>query len=126
MQTTPITALAVVEGDLCIGTLRDGLFHYHAGQFDRLNSALPDPQVLSLAIAGSNTYTGTPLGVVEFRDGRRTRMLANLYFAAALAADARCLSVGTEDEGIVGVPLQPRGCESRPQALPGAIRRIVL
>jgi ligand-binding sensor domain-containing protein len=126
LKTSHITALAGVEGDVWIGTLHDGLFHYHAGQFDVLKDALPDPQVLAIALAGNRAYAGTPLGVVEFRDGRRTRMLANGYFAAALAADERCLSVGTEDEGIVGVPLQPRGCESRAQSISGAIRRIVL
>jgi ligand-binding sensor domain-containing protein len=126
LRTSHITVLAGIEGDVWIGTLRDGLFHYHAGQLDVLKDALPDPQVLSLALAGSNTYAGTPLGVAEFRDGRRTRILANGYFAGALAADARCLSVGTEDEGIAGVPLQPRGCESRAQSIPAAIRRIVL
>ena len=126
LKDSYISVLAGVDADLWVGTLRDGLFHFHAGQMEAFKSALPDPQVLSLAIAGNSAYAGTPLGVVEFRDGRRSRTLAEGYFAGALAADGRCLSVGTEDEGIAAVPLQQHGCESRSQSIPGAIRRIVV
>lgn len=126
LKTAYITALAGVEGDLWIGTLRGGAFHYHSGQLDSLASALPDPQVLSIALSDSAAYIGTPVGVVEFRDGQRTRTLADGYFATALAPDSRCLSVGTEDEGIAGVPLVPRGCVSTSQTIDRAIRHLAI
>lgn len=119
-----ITALAGGEGDLWIGTLGDGLFHHHAGQLDAFKEALPDPQVLSLAVVNQTAYAGTPLGVVEFRAGRPNRTLAAGYFATGLAADGGCLTVGTEDEGIAGVPLQPRGCVAQTQRMDTAIRQI--
>ena len=125
LRANYITALAGVEGDLWIGTLHDGLFHSHAGQLDVFNTALPDPQILSIAQFGDAVYAGTPLGVVEFRNGRRTRVVAYGYFATSILADDRCLRVGTEDEGVVNVPLQPRGCSILNSApIRGAIRRI--
>jgi hypothetical protein len=72
---------------------------------------LPDPQVLSLSVAGDVAYVGTPMGVVEFRGGRRLRTLADGLFARALALRGETLHVGTEDEGVIEVPLGPR---SRP------------
>src|SRR5581483_4491348 len=98
LRSAYITALAGGEGDVWIGTLHDGVFHSHSGQLDSLKEALPDPQVLSLAVYGEWAFVGTPLGVVEFRRGRAARTVAAGYFATALAADGRCLSVGTEDE----------------------------
>ena len=108
LKSTHITALAGNDGDLWIGTLDSGLFHYRAGQMEELLSALPDPQVLSLTVAGDAAYAGTPLGVVEFRGGQRGRTLADGFFARALATRGDTLYVGTEDEGIVDVPLQSR------------------
>ena len=107
-KTAHITALAGNDGDLWIGTLADGVFHYRGGQLDELPGALPDPQVLSLATAEGVAYAGTPLGVVEFRDGRRQRTLADGYFARAVARRGATLYVGTQDEGIIDVPLQSR------------------
>ena len=108
LKAAHITALAGNDGDLWIGTLADGVFHYRGGQLDDLLSALPDPEVLSLAVAGSVACVGTPLGVVEFRDGRRQRTLADGYFARALARRGETLHVGTQDEGIIDVPLRSR------------------
>jgi ligand-binding sensor domain-containing protein len=108
LKTTHITALAGNDGDLWIGTLANGVFHYRAGQLEELLFALPDPQVLSLAIENDAAYVGTPLGVVEFRDGQRRRTLADGFFARALAPRGETLHVGTEDEGIVDVPLRSR------------------
>jgi ligand-binding sensor domain-containing protein len=108
LRTTHITALAGNDGDLWIGTLANGVFHYRAGQLEELLPALPDPQVLSLAIENDAAYVGTPLGVVEFRDGQRRRTLADGFFARALAIRGETLHVGTEDEGIVDVPLRSR------------------
>jgi ligand-binding sensor domain-containing protein len=108
LNTAHVTALAGSEGSLWIGTLENGVFHYRAGQLEELLSALPDPQVLSLTVQDEMAYVGTPLGVVEFRDGQRQRTLADGFFARALSRRGATLHVGTEDEGIVDVPLQSR------------------
>lgn len=113
LRDAHITALAGAGGDLWIGTLEHGLFHYHGGQLDDLAGDLPDPRVLSLDAGSGSVLAGTPLGVVEFRDGRRVRTLADGYFANALARRGQELYVGTEDEGIVEAPL-----EKRPAARP--------
>lgn len=103
-----ITALAGNDGNIWIGTLAAGLFHHRAGQVEELQAALPDPQVLSLAVEGDACYAGTPLGVVEFRDGQRLRTLADGFFARALARQGETLYTGTEDEGILELPLRSR------------------
>jgi ligand-binding sensor domain-containing protein len=111
LTNAQITALAGTDGDLWIGTLAEGLFHERGGELEELRSALPDPQVLSLEVVNGVCYAGTPLGVVEFRDGRRSRTLADGFFARSVVATRNLLHIGTEDEGIVDVPL-----ESRPAA----------
>lgn len=108
LKAAHITALAGNEGNIWIGTLDSGVFHHRAGQLEELLPALPDPQVLSLAIENDVAYVGTPLGVVEFREGRRLRTLAEGFFSRALARRGETLHVGTEDEGIVEVPLRSR------------------
>ena len=124
-----ITALAGTEGDLWIGTLADGVWHSHAGQLDRFNApdALPDRQVLSLASQGDAAWIGTPLGVVEFRSGKRTRVLAGGYFARSLDADGDILRVGTEDEGVFELPLagdnRSLGTDSA-EPLAGTVERV--
>lgn len=110
-----VTTLAGTEGDLWIGTLANGVWHSHAGQIDHYNApdALPDPQVLSLAVNGDAAWVGTPLGVVEYRSGKRTRIVADGYFARSLFANGDILWVGTQDEGVFEVPLagysRPKG-----------------
>jgi ligand-binding sensor domain-containing protein len=108
LKAAHITALAGTDGDLWIGTLSGGVLHDRAGQLEELAEELPDPQVLSLEVAEGAAYVGTPLGVVEFRDGWRQRTLADGYFARALAKRGGVLYVGTEDEGVVEVPLEAR------------------
>ena len=108
LKAAHITAIAGNDGDLWIGTLDSGIFHSHAGQLDELLAALPDPQVLSITVDRDAAYVGTPLGVVEFQGGQRLRALAEGSFARALALRGGTLEVGTEDEGIVEVPLQSR------------------
>ncbi len=108
LNSAHVTALAGSEGDVWIGTLQHGAYRYHAGQLDDLGSSLPDPQVLSIAVASRAAYVGTPLGVVEFRDGQRVRLLAEGLFARAVSANAAAVTVGTEDEGIIEAPLESR------------------
>lgn len=115
-----VTALAGSEEDLWIGTLRQGVLRFHAGQLDRFGAAegVPDPQVLSLAAAGNMAYAGTAMGVAEFRDGKFRRVLAAGYFAASLLPRAAVLDVGTLEEGIVEVPLSPEPGRLRALAFP--------
>ncbi len=101
-----ITVLAGSDADLWMGTLAGGAWHLHAGQLDHVLADLPDPHVLSIAIAGASAFVGTSVGVVEFRDGKKARTLAEGYFARSLDADNDSLAVGTEDEGILSIPLQ--------------------
>jgi ligand-binding sensor domain-containing protein len=108
LKSAHITALAGNDGNIWIGTLESGVFHHRAGQLEELLPALPDPQVLSLAVENETAYVGTPLGVVEFRDGQRLRTLADGFFARAIAGNGETLEVGTEDEGILDVPLRSR------------------
>lgn len=127
LRTEHITALSGSDGDLWIGTLARGLLHYRAGQLEDLRAALPDPQVLSIAAAEGAIYAGTPLGVVEFRDGRRSRTLADGFFAQSLAAAPGTLRVGTEDEGVLEIPLQTRPSprsDRRDVEGPASIRRL--
>ncbi len=101
-----VTVLAGSDADLWIGTLETGAWRLHAGQLDHVLADLPDPHVLSIAVTGATAYVGTPVGVVEFHDGRKSRTLAEGYFARALESDEETLVVGTEDEGIVTIPLR--------------------
>ena len=120
LETAHITALAGNDGNLWIGTLANGVFHHRGGQLEEL-AALPDPQVLSLAVENGVAYVGTPLGVVEFRDGERRRTLADGLFARAVARRGEVLHVGTQDEGIVDVSLEARShvpAEAGPPAVP--------
>jgi ligand-binding sensor domain-containing protein len=116
-----ITALAGDDSSLWVGTLANGVVHWHAGQADRFaeSDGLPDPRVVSLAVDGDRTFVGTPMGVAEFRGGKFTRVLAPSFFASSLLVDGETLIVGTLDEGILEVPLaagsiagpRPRGQE---------------
>lgn len=105
-----ITALAGSESDVWIGTLGDGVWHWHAGQLDHFSEdeGLPDRQVLSLAVRGDSAFVGTPLGVAEFRSGRFERRLAEGVFAKALLVRDERLLVGTLEEGVWGIPLRAR------------------
>lgn len=105
-----VTALAGTESDLWVGTLDRGVLHFHAAATDSFSEpqGLPDPQVESLAISGDTTYVGTPLGVAVFSAGRFSRVLAPGVLATALLATRNQLYVGTEDQGVISIPLEGR------------------
>ena len=105
-----VTALAGIESDLWVGTLNHGVLHFHAGETDSFAEAqgLPDPQVQSLAISGDITYVGTATGVAVFSAGRFSRVLAAGVLATALLATPSNLYVGSEDQGVIAIPLEGR------------------
>jgi ligand-binding sensor domain-containing protein len=105
-----VTALAGSESDLWVGTLDRGVLHFHAGATDNFSEAqgLPDLQVASLAVFGDTTYVGTPLGVAVFSARRFSRVLAPGVLATALLATRNQLYVGTEDQGVISIPLERR------------------
>ena len=111
-----VTALAGNETDLWIGTLNRGVLHFHAGTTENFAEAqgLPDPQVLSFAISGDTTYVGTATGVAVFDGGRFSRVLAPGVMATALLATPAQLYVGSEDQGVIPIPLAERRPNSNP------------
>jgi hypothetical protein len=115
-----VTALAGNESDLWIGTLNHGVLHFHAGQTDAFSESdgLPDPQVESLAISGNTTYVGTATGVAVFTAGRFSRVLAPGVLVTALLASPTQLYVGSEDQGVIVMPLEGR--RPNPNLGPGA------
>lgn len=105
-----VTALAGDETDLWVGTLNRGVLHFHAGATETFSEpqGLPDPQVQSLAIFGDTTYVGTATGVGVFSNGRFSRVLAPGVMATALLATPTELYVGSEDQGVIVIPLAGR------------------
>jgi ligand-binding sensor domain-containing protein len=102
-----VTALAGTESDLWIGTLNQGLFHWHAGAVDSFGEeqGLPDRQVLCLAISGEKAYVGTVLGVAVFDRGNFSRVLAPGVLATSLFVTDSSLIVGSEDQGVTTIPI---------------------
>ena len=115
-----VTSLAGNESDLWVGTLTHGVLHFHAGETDTFTEAqgLPDPQVLSLAVSGETTYVGTATGVAVFSGARFSRALAPGVLATALLATQTHLYVGSEDQGVIAIPLEGR--RPNPNLAPGA------
>jgi len=116
LDSVYVTTLAGNESDLWVGTLNRGVLHFHAGAVDNFAEAqgLPDPQVLSLAISRDATYVGTPTGVALFQGGSFSRVLASGVFASALRATPKLLYVGSEDEGVLAIPLEGRRSNPNP------------
>ena len=110
LETQYVTALAGDESDLWIGTLSHGVLHFHAGATDRFTETegLPDSQVQSLVLYGDQAYVGTPLGVAAFSAGRFSHVLAPGVFATSLLAKKNELYVGSEDQGVISIPLEGR------------------
>ena len=104
-----VRAIAGSETDLWVGTLDQGLKHWHAGTTESFSEehGLPDRQVEAIALAGDKTYVGTPVGVAEFDGGRFSRVLAKGALVTSLHYDREGLQllVGTEDQGVLTLPL---------------------
>src|SRR6266478_7942055 len=102
-----VTALAGSESDLWVGTLNQGVFHWHAGAVDSFGEeqGLPDRQVQCLATSGEKTYVGTVLGVAVFDRGHFSRVLAPGILATSLLATGSNLNVGSEDQGVLTIPI---------------------
>jgi ligand-binding sensor domain-containing protein len=105
-----VTTLGGSESDLWVGTLDRGVLHFHAGQTDSFTEAhgLPDRQITSLAVSEDATYAGTPLGVAVLSAGRFSRVLAPGVFTTALLATHSQLYVGSEEQGVIPIPLEGR------------------
>lgn len=114
-----VTALAGTESDLWIGTLNQGVLHWHAGQVDSFGEeqGLPDRQVQALAVTGDKTYVGTVLGVAVFDRGRFSRTLAPGILTTALLPTNGQLFVGSDDQGVIAIPLEG---SHRPKSPPTA------
>ncbi len=102
-----VRVLAGDEVDLWVGTLNQGVLHWHAGSTELFGEeqGLPDQQVQAIALAGDKSYIGTPVGVAEFDRGRFSRVLGAGLLVTSLYVSGEELLAGTEDQGIVRVPL---------------------
>src|SRR6266446_9268546 len=109
-----VTVLAGTESDLWIGTLNQGVFHWHAGAVDSFGEeqGLPDRQVQCLTISGEKTYAGTVLGVAVFDRGHFSRVLAPGVLVTSLLATDTSLMVGSEDQGVIATPIGSPQIES--------------
>ena len=105
-----VEAMAGDETDLWVGTLNQGVLHWHAGESESFgeNEGLPDPQVQAIAASEEKTYVGTVLGVAEFDRGRFSRVLAQGVLVTSLLIRGDNLIVGSEDQGVISVPLAGR------------------
>ncbi|HEV2495483.1 MAG TPA: hypothetical protein VG204_20695 [Terriglobia bacterium] len=125
-----VTALAGTDASVWVGTIHQGVLHWHAGQVDPFSEAegLPDPRVLAIAVEGTRAFVGTPMGVAEFDEGQFRRVLAPGFFANSLVVRGASLLIGTMDEGTVEVPLDSTSSKL-PRApgpeLPGKVERLV-
>ncbi len=108
-----VTALTGTESDLWVGTLNQGVFHWHGGAVDSFGEeqGLPDRQVQCLTTSGGKTYVGTVLGVAVFDSGRFSQVLAPGVLATSLLATDSVLIVGSEDQGVLTIPIGSRRLE---------------
>lgn len=105
-----VTALAGDESDLWVGTLNRGVLHFHGVGVERFgeDQGLPDSNVQSLAVSRETTYVGTASGVGVFDAGRFSRVLAPGILATSLLATPTELYVGSENQGVIRIPLSGR------------------
>jgi ligand-binding sensor domain-containing protein len=105
-----VQTLAGDESDLWVGTLNRGVLHWHAGVTESFSEGegLPDRQVQAIETSRDKTYVGTALGVAEFSGGRFSRVLAPGVLVTSLLRNQDSLIVGSEDQGVVSIPLSGR------------------
>jgi hypothetical protein len=117
-----IQALAGTETDLWVGTLDQGVKHWHAGTTETFTEeqGLPDRQVQAIVLAGDKAFVGTPVGVAEFDQGRFSRVLANGALVTSLLVHGDELWIGSEDQGVLRVPLAPKRNSTASQSSSGA------
>jgi ligand-binding sensor domain-containing protein len=108
-QNAKITALGGNEDAVWIGTRDSGVWAWRAGTATNFQRELPDRQILSLLVNGSETWVGTPLGVAEFSNDNFQRSLAEGAFARSLAFQSNGLWIGTLDSGALKVSLPGSG-----------------
>ena len=110
-----VQALAGSDVDLWVGTLDQGVKHWHAGMTESFSveQGLPDPQVQAIGLQGDKAYIGTPAGVDEFDRGRFSRVLAKDVLVTALYVRGDELWIGSEDQGVLQLKLAGRA--NRPQ-----------
>jgi ligand-binding sensor domain-containing protein len=120
LNTQFVTALAGTESDLWIGTLDRGVFHWHAGVVDSFGEeqGLPDRQVQCLATSGEKAYVGTVLGVAVFDSGRFSQVLLPGVLATSLLATNSGLIVGSEDQGVLTIPIGNGSPRRQPRLSP--------
>ena len=108
-----VTALTGTNSDLWVGTLNQGVFHWHGGAVDSFGEeqGLPDRQVQCLATSGGKTYVGTVLGVAVFDSGRFSQVIAPGILATSLLVTDSNLIVGSEDQGVLTIPIGSRRLE---------------
>src|SRR5579872_5393082 len=108
-----VTELAGADADLWVGTLDQGVIHWQAGHAETFTESegMPDLQVFSIALAGSQTFVGTPMGVAAFEDGKFARVLLPGFFAAALYAGGGRLLASGPETGMVEAELDPAGAK---------------
>jgi ligand-binding sensor domain-containing protein len=102
-----VTALAGNQSELWVGTLNQGVAHWHGGQADWIaeSNGLPDSRVESISLQAFSVYIGTPVGVAEIRQGKVARTLAPGRYAHTLLAQGETLMVGQIDAGVLPVSL---------------------
>ncbi len=105
--TLDITALAGDEGDLWIGTQRNGVLHRQGGRSSAVEGTSDGP-VFALAVGGGQAYAATATGVLELEGERLTRRLAEGFLVQALDVTGGVLAAGTLDEGLLEIPLEAR------------------
>jgi len=103
-----VTELAGSESDLWVGTLEQGVAHWHGGVADWFNESngLPDARVYAIAAAGGRVFVGGPEGIAVFDAGRFVRVLAPGSFVRALLVKPKSVLAGTMDDGIIELPLE--------------------
>jgi ligand-binding sensor domain-containing protein len=106
-----VQALAGSDLDLWVGTLDQGVKHWHAGMTESFSveQGLPDQQVQAIGLQDDKAYIGTPAGVAEFDRGRFSRVLAKDVLVTALYARGDELWIGSEDQGVLQLKLAGRG-----------------